>query len=163
MVALGMDGFHQTRKLLMARPDAAEALARRGAPWTFDPEALAARLIRLREAKGTEPVPWPDFEHAVGDPVENAIWVPAVARIVLVEGLYLLHPADGWDAVNSQFDEVWYLDTPLEVALERLTLRHMAAWNLSREQAEARVAANDRLNAEMVATGRDRAQILIRD
>lgn len=67
-----------------------------------------------------------------------------------VEGLYLLSRAGEWEHVSREFDEHWYLDTPLDLALDRLVQRHQAAWGVSREQAEARVAANDRLNAETV-------------
>ena len=79
------------------------------------------------------------------------------ARLVLVEGLYLLYAQDGWQAVSEAFDERWYLDTPMELALDRLAQRHKAAWGLSRERAEARIAANDRLNAEIVLNTRRRA------
>ena len=150
MVAVGMDGFHLTRAALRRLPDPKAALARRGAPWTFDPDALARRLHDVRAEAEKTAVSWPGFQHEIGDPVEGAELVPPAARLVLVEGLYLLCRGDGWQAVREAFDERWYLDTPLDLALERLTRRHMAAWGLSREAAEARVTANDRLNAEIV-------------
>lgn len=150
MVALGMDGFHLTRAELRRLPDPEAALARRGAPWTFDPDALARRLHDVRAEAGRAAVAWPGFQHEIGDPVEGAELVPPAARLVLVEGLYLLCRTDGWQAVRDTFDERWYLDTPLDLALERLTQRHRTVWGLSREAAEARVAANDRLNAEIV-------------
>lgn len=149
-IALGMDGFHLTQAALRAMPNPAEAIARRGAPWTFDTPAFAQRLDALRAAAGRTAVSWPAFEHAVGDPVEDAYTIAASARLVLVEGLYLLHQADGWDAISRRFDERWYLDTALPIALERLALRHMHAWNMSRAEAEQRIATNDRLNAEIV-------------
>lgn len=155
MAVLGMDGFHLTRAQLLQMPDPDAALARRGAPWTFDSSALASRLRALREAR--EVVSWPDFQHEVGDPVEDAHRVAPDVRLVLVEGLYLLHDADGWAEVGRGFDEIWYLDTPLDVALGRLARRHMSAWGMTRQEAEARIAANDRLNAEIVAASRFRA------
>ena len=154
LVALGMDGFHLPRAALRRRPDADAAIARRGAPWTFDVPALAARLQSVREAAGQADVSWPEFRHEMGDPVEGARTVGAATRLVLVEGLYLLHPADGWDAVSRLFDECWFLDTPLEIALTRLAARHRAAWNWTRAEADARIAANDRLNAEIVLRSR---------
>jgi pantothenate kinase len=150
MLALGMDGFHFTKAALRQFPDPEEAFARRGAPWTFDAAALRQRLAELRASAGRSAVPWPGFEHAVGDPVEGALMVPAGARLVIVEGLYLLHRADGWETISACFDERWYLDTPLEIALERLALRHMQAWGITRAAAEHRIAASDRLNAELV-------------
>lgn len=149
MMALSMDGFHLTKAQLRQRPDAEAAFARRGAPWTFDADALADHLRALRE-RGQAAVEWPDFQHEIGDPVPGAHRVPPTTRIVLVEGLYLLLRTEGWSAVSAAFDERWYLDTPLDVSIERLISRHMAAWGLSRADAEARVAANDRLNAQIV-------------
>lgn len=157
LLALGMDGFHLTRAELSRLPNPTEAFARRGAPWTFNPDALADRLQTLRRAAGQAPVMWPDFQHEVGDPVECAFIVPPQTRLVLIEGLYLLLETDGWQAVSQAFDERWFLDVPLEIALERLAARHMAAWGLTRAEAEQRIAANDRLNAETVLASRDRA------
>ncbi len=150
LVTLGMDGFHLSKAELSRLPNSKEAFARRGAPWTFDTRAFRERLQMLRDAFGREEITWPDFQHEVGDPVKNAYAVPASTRLVLVEGLYLLHQADGWEAVSRLFDERWYLDTAMETAMERLTVRHMKAWGMTRDQAERRVAANDRLNAEIV-------------
>lgn len=150
VVALGMDGFHFTKAELWQFPNPAEAFARRGAPWTFDANALQQRLLRLRAAAGCADTLWPGFEHAVGDPVEGAYTVPASTRLVIVEGLYLFHQADRWETISPLFDERWYLDTPLEIAIERLALRHMQAWGITRDQAEHRIATSDRLNAELV-------------
>lgn len=162
MVALGMDGFHLTKAELRRFPDPDAAFARRGAPWTFDRDALARRLRDLRAGAGRESVSWPGFEHGIGDPVEAAHTVSPDVRLVLVEGLYLLLGADGWNAVSGVFDERWYLDTPFDLAMERLILRHRTAWGLTREAAEARVAANDRLNAEIVLSTRVRADWRLR-
>lgn len=150
VVALGMDGFHYPKATLRQFPDVAAAFARRGAPWTFDAAALEARLRQVQAAAGQADVAWPGFEHDVGDPVEAAFTVPAATRLVLVEGLYLVHQGDGWDAVSRLFDERWFLDVPLDVALERLALRHMQAWTISRAAAEQRIATNDRMNADIV-------------
>jgi pantothenate kinase len=161
MMALGMDGFHLTQAQLQQMPDPEAAFVRRGAPWTFDPTALTQRLEALRRSAGEISVEWPDFQHDVGDPVEAAHIVMPATRLILVEGLYLLHEADGWDNVGLCFDERWYLDTPLEVAIERLTSRHMLVWDLTREAANERIAINDGLNAQIVAATRDRADWLI--
>ena len=164
MQTLGMDGFHLTRAALAGFADPAMALRRRGAPWTFDAAGLAARLRQLREASRTSPwqtVSWPGFEHGVGDPVDDAIQVRPDIRVVLVEGLYLLHQADGWN-LDGLLDECWYLDVDLETAMERLLARHMATWSLGREQALAKIAANDRLNARLVEAGQARADWRVR-
>lgn len=156
-LALGMDGFHLTKAQLAAFPDPAEALKRRGAPWTFDPSALAQRLAGLK----TQPVvTWPGFEHGVGDPVPDAITVGTDVELVIVEGLYLLHQGDDWN-LASLLDERWYLDAPMAIAMQRLLQRHMGANGNTRVQAEQRLRQNDRLNADTVRASRRNAQFLV--
>lgn len=158
MMALGMDGFHFSKAELARFADPAEALKRRGAPWTFDARALAQRLLDLRQHTTT--VTWPDFEHGVGEPVVDAIAILPSTRIVLVEGLYLLHDDHGWQHAHL-FDECWYLDVTMDTAMDRLVQRHMVANTQSREVAMQRLAVNDRLNADIVQKSRERAQYLI--
>nr|WP_315204213.1 nucleoside/nucleotide kinase family protein [uncultured Albidiferax sp.] len=161
--ALGMDGFHLPRAALAQMPDPAAALARRGSPWTFDPAGLAERIRALRSASlapGAAPVLWPGFDHGVGDPQEDAVAVGPATRLVLVEGLYLLHQGHGWK-LDGLLDTCWYLDVPMEVAMQRLVARHQAAWGFTVAQAEARLALNDRLNADTVAQTRERADGLL--
>lgn len=160
MVALGMDGFHLTRARLALFPDPVAALRRRGAPWTFDPQALTLHLQALRQR--SKPVSWPAYEHSVHDPVEDALTISPDTPLVLVEGLYLLHQGHGWDMAGA-FDERWFLDVPLATAHERLARRHMATSGQSRAQAEARIEVNDRLNADIVWASRAAADWLVRD
>jgi pantothenate kinase len=169
---VGMDGFHLTRAQLAGLADPAAAWARRGAPWTFDPTALAQRLRAVRDlpwqaaddspGANSSVVAWPGFAHGTGDPVEGAITVPASVRLVLLEGLYLLHRDDGWN-LSELMDECWFLDLPLAQAMERLALRHMATRGIDRTQAMARIDGNDRLNAGIVAASCDRADWRIAD
>ena len=161
-VALGMDGFHLTKAQLAAFPDPDAAFARRGAPWTFDAAGFVASLARVRQAAGVLHVGWPGFEHSVGDPIPDATSIPSTVRLVIVEGLYLLHDREGWEQVRKHLDQCWYLDTPLPVAMDRLANRHMQAWGFTREQADARIATNDGLNAQLVANSAQYADGVIR-
>lgn len=163
MVALGMDGFHFPLAILREMPDPDEVIARRGSPWTFDSEGLASRLRAVRAAAGRESVGWPGFQHEIGDPVEDATTVESGVRLVLVEGLYLLLRDDGWDEVSRLFDERWFFDTPPDISMDRLANRHMAAWGISREEAERRIAVNDGLNAEIVMASRDNSDWIVVD
>src|SRR3954454_20161878 len=73
-VVVPMDGYHLPRASLTA-----DGLARRGAPDTFDPDALRADLLRLRQAgEGV----FPSFDHAAQDPQPGAIVVPPGAPLV---------------------------------------------------------------------------------
>ena len=158
-VALSMDGFHLSKAVLAQFADPAAALARRGSPWTFDPAGLAIKLQQLQN-NPFESTTWPDFQHGVGDPVADAICINPEVKLIIVEGLYLLHREHGWN-LNGLLDECWYLDTPMNVAMERLVKRHMASWGFSREQALDRLAMNDRLNADIVLQSRARADKLV--
>ena len=160
-VALGMDGFHLTKAQLAQFSDPVAAFARRGAPWTFDAAGFVAALQTVRRAAGVCAATWPGFEHAIGDPIADATTIPAATRIVIVEGLYLLHDDDGWEQVRGHLDACWYLDTPLSVAMDRLAQRHMQAWGFTRQQADERIATNDGLNARLVADSAARADFLI--
>jgi pantothenate kinase len=158
-VALSMDGFHLTKAALAQFADPAAALQRRGSPWTFDPAGLASKLHQLRHNTAASST-WPDFQHGVGDPVADAIVVEPSVKLIIVEGLYLLHREHGWN-LTGLLDECWYLDTSMDVAMERLVKRHMASWGFSREQALDRLAMNDRLNADIVLQSRERADYFV--
>ena len=57
-----LDGFHVPLQSLRSRPDADDAVYRRGAADTFDPEGLCEKLRQVVE--GQEPKVWfPDFDH----------------------------------------------------------------------------------------------------
>jgi pantothenate kinase len=163
-VALSMDGFHLNKAALARFPDPVAALQRRGSPWTFDPVGLADKLQQLRKMS-YQTSTWPAFEHGVGDPVDDAITIASETKLIIVEGLYLLHREHGWNApaanIADLLDECWYLDTSMDVSMGRLVKRHMASWGFSREQASDRLAMNDRLNAEIVLQSRVRADWFI--
>ena len=158
-VALSMDGFHLSKAALAQFADPAAALTRRGSPWTFDPAGLMDKLQQLRK-NPDESTTWPDFQHGVGDPVADAISISPDAKLIIVEGLYLLHREHGWN-LTGLLDECWYLDTSMDVAMERLVKRHMASWGFSREQALDRLAINDSLNADIVLQSRERADYFV--
>ncbi|XP_048138467.1 putative uridine kinase C227.14 isoform X2 [Rhodamnia argentea] len=103
-IVLPMDGFHLYRSQLDAMEDPEEAHARRGAPWTFNPELLLTCLKNLRD-QGSVYVP--SFDHGIGDPVEDDIFVSLQHRVVIVEGNYLLLEEGVWEDVSSIFDEKW--------------------------------------------------------
>jgi len=84
---LQMDGFHLTRAELDALPAPEVAHARRGAPFTFDAEALVNCLRSLNAGK---PTVVPAFDHVAGDPTEGELVDPKATRILLAEGNYLL-------------------------------------------------------------------------
>lgn len=161
IACLSMDGFHLSKAQLRALPDPDAAFARRGAPWTFDSAAFVQRVKDIKHAYFTKDVLWPSFDHSLGDPLADDLTIHKDIKVVLVEGLYLLHQNHGWQDALSLFDEHWFLDVPLDVSIERLAQRHMAAWGMSHEQAMERIMQNDGRNAELVESSKGRANWLL--
>ncbi|XP_024194163.1 LOW QUALITY PROTEIN: putative uridine kinase C227.14 [Rosa chinensis] len=99
-----IDGYHLYRSQLDAMENPEEAHARRGAPWTFNPELLLKSLKTLR-SQGS--VYASSFDHGVGDPVEDDIFVSIQNKVVIVEGNYLFLDNGVWKEISFMFDEKW--------------------------------------------------------
>ncbi|URE17691.1 Phosphoribulokinase / Uridine kinase family [Musa troglodytarum] len=122
-IVLPMDGFHLYRSQLDAMENPEEAHARRGAPWTFNPELLLKCLRSLRNEGSTYA---PSFDHGVGDPVEDDVFVSSEHKVVIVEGNYLFLEEGIWQDICSIFDEKWFLDIDINIAMERVLKRHIS-------------------------------------
>ncbi|MEU0743369.1 nucleoside/nucleotide kinase family protein [Streptomyces sp. NPDC006134] len=154
-----MDGFHLADAELerLGRRD------RKGAPDTFDAAGYAALLRRLREEGGHadgEAVYAPGFERVLEQPIAGAVPVPPQARLVVTEGNYLLLETGAWARVRPQLDEVWFCETPEEERIRRLVARHVE-FGKSHADAVAWVRGTDQRNADLVATTRDRADLVV--
>jgi pantothenate kinase len=163
MQCVGMDGFHFSLADLARLPPPRNDIRRRGAPWTFDAPQLASRLKSLRAVDSDGrygEVLWPDFDHAIGEPVADAIRIAAAVRLVLVEGLYLLLPDAPW-GLQSLFDHTWFLDEDMATAMDRLVQRHCRSWGITAEEARQRIGVNDSLNADIADRTRRYAQALV--
>ncbi|MBF6173208.1 nucleoside/nucleotide kinase family protein [Nocardia blacklockiae] len=154
-----MDGFHLTNAALRA----AGALARKGEPDTFDVAAYLDGLRKLRESPVGQPVPWPTYDRVRHEPVPDGVLFED-QRFAITEGNYLLLGDDGgtgWPEVREYLDEAWYLDAPADLLRRRLLRRHLRGGK-SEEVARSKVARSDLLNADLVATTRDRADLVLR-
>ncbi len=149
-----MDGFH----LADAALDLIGLRDRKGAPDTFDAAGYAALLGRI--AAG-ETVWAPAFERDLEQPIAQAIFVPADARIIISEGNYLLLPAPEWRAVASWFDEIWFCQLADQVRRARLISRHVE-FGKTPDEAREWVERLDEANARIVAATAPAADLLIR-
>jgi pantothenate kinase len=150
---VGMDGFHyaQAELVRLGRAD------RKGAPDTFDADGFAALLARLRTS-ADDVVYAPEFRREIEEPIACAVPVPRAVPLVVTEGNYLLL----WPGVRPQLDECWYIaavDEPARV--ERLIGRHVA-FGRTPEAAREWVLRSDERNAALIATTRDRADLVVR-
>jgi pantothenate kinase len=149
-----MDGFHLAQSQLrrLGREE------RKGAIDTFDGDGFVALVRRLRAADAD--VYAPTFRRDIEEPIAGAIHVAARVPLVVLEGNYLLADQPPWDALRGLIDEVWYLEPPRDVRLERLVARHMA-FGRDRETARAWALGTDERNARLIESTRRRADVLI--
>ena len=153
-VLVPMDGFHRSNEELVALG----LRDRKGAPETFDGDGFVVLLRRLRSG---QPCSAPAFDRELDRVLPDAIPVPAAARLVVVEGNYLLLDEGPWSAVRGLLDEAWYLagDT---ARVERLIARHVAhgrspgtarEWVLRSDEANARRIVPSAARADLVIDG----------
>lgn len=157
-----MDGYHQTKAQLEARPDAKDAIYRRGAPDTFDPAALKVALSLVVDPDGPEEVLFPGFDHAVGDPTLNEHrFSRAQHDFAVVEGIYLLHDEDGFEGTHEFFDLTVYLERDIDKAVAQLKIRNKCIPGYTPEEIDVRCDVVDRKNAETVQASRRRSSLQI--
>jgi pantothenate kinase len=153
-VVVPMDGFHLTTAELAAR----DWVSERGTPRTFDADGFVA-LVRALRRGGR--VLAPSFDRSREEPVPESIAVPSDTPLVVIEGNYLLVDSPPWSLLRDLLDEVWFVEAPEPVRLERLVARHV---EFGRTPAEARrraTAGSDADNARLVAASRSRADLIV--
>lgn len=154
-VHLPMDGFH----LANATLDRLGIHDRKGAIETFDGWGFVALLERLLVERD-HPVYAPSFERAVDEGIAGEIAVPPAARLVVVEGNYLLVDRAPWSSVGDLLAESWFCDTPEDVRLERLVDRH-TRHGRTPEAAAAWARSVDGANAVLIESTRARATLIV--
>lgn len=163
--AIPMDGYHLTRAQLAQMPDPVFAAARRGAAFTFDGEKFLRLVQALRvplPAGNQKNLYAPSFDHAVKDPVENDIAIPASCRAIFFEGNYLSLDKAPWNEAAKLMDELWFVDVDFETARKRLIRRHVQA-GIARDEAEAdkRARENDLVNGREIVDCRMEVQEIV--
>jgi pantothenate kinase len=154
-VLVGMDGFHLADVELhrLGRHD------RKGAVDTFDAHGYVALLRRLREDRSAV-VYAPEFRREIEEPIAGAVPVELGVPLVVTEGNYLLVDEAPWRQARALLDEVWFLDADEAIRLGRLTGRHIA-YGRSPGEAWARARGTDQRNADLIATTRGRADLVV--
>jgi pantothenate kinase len=150
-----MDGFH----LADAQLDQIGALARKGAPDTFDSAGYAHLLERLKR-EIDQPVYVPGFDRTLEQPLAAALVVLPSARLVVTEGNYLLLDDPQWERARRAMDAVWFVASEETMRVERLVARHIQ-FGKSPHEARAWVADTDQRNSELVAATAGRADRVI--
>ncbi len=152
---LPMDGFH----LADVQLDRLDRRDRKGAPDTFDADGYVAALRRLHD-EPDRTLFAPGFERTLEQPVAAAVAIPSSARLVVTEGNYLLLPDGGWERVRPLLTEVWFVEVDDAVRRERLVRRH-EEFGKTPDAARAWVEEVDEPNADLIATTRDAADLVV--
>ncbi|TXN30514.1 nucleoside/nucleotide kinase family protein [Lacisediminihabitans profunda] len=150
-VLLPMDGYHlpQARLVELGRRD------RMGAADTFDVDALVATLTALRFSGGL--VLAPGFDREIEEAIPDAIAIAPEKRVLVVEGNYLLHDAQGWERVAPLIDLSFFVAVDHDIRLRRLIERHVrfgktpdaaAAWATGPDEANARLIDGTAVRAD---------------
>lgn len=145
-IVVPMDGFHFDDVVLEQRGHR----ARKGAAFTFDCAGFEVLLRRIRQREEQIAIPVFDRRHELSR--AGAAIVHADARIVLIEGNYLLLREQPWCRLHELFDYRVFLDVPREELQRRLRQRILSHGH-SAEFAEQWLAGNDLLNIDHVLSG----------
>ncbi len=149
-----MDGFHMKH----AKIEAMGQADYKGGPHTFEGAAFVSFLHHLKHA--AEPVSGPGYSRKIEDVVENAFTVQPEAKVLVVEGNYLLLTEGPWAGVKSLLDYAVFLDVPRDVVEARLLKRHGEEGLFTEERNRAHIARNDLPNYDLVAGSKDRADVI---
>ena len=152
-----MDGFHLANVELSRLGRA----GRKGAPDTFDSAGYVDLLKRLRAQSPDEIIYAPEFRREIEEPIAGAIPIFPETQLLITEGNYLLLEEGHWKKVPAYLDEVWYVDVDDALRIERLAARHQQ-FGRSRNEAIAWVNTTDEPNARLIATGKQRANLVFR-
>lgn len=153
-VMVPMDGFH----LSNAELDRLGLADRKGAPETFDAVGFVHLLRRIRA--GGELVYAPAYSRVLHESIGGAIPVPPLARIVVVEGNYLLVPTGAWADVRPLLDLALFIEAPRSARIGSL-LRRQLARGLDDADAHDWVHRSDEANARLIEATRPHADLVL--
>ncbi len=150
-----MDGYHLAESTLkrLGRLD------RKGAIETFDGWGFLALLGRLK-AETDHTVYAPSFDRAIEEPIAGEMAVEPETQLVIVEGNYLLVDDGPWSGVKALLSESWFCETPDEVRVSRLVVRHQIGGR-SPEAALAWAETVDGKNALLIESTAPRADLVV--
>ena len=141
-VVVPMDGFHLDNGIL----DARGLRPRKGAPETFDAPGFLRMVTALKTG---DEVFAPLFDRPRDLAIAGAVAVPSEAKVVIVEGNYLMFDEDPWRALAPLWDLSVRVDVPLPELRARLIQRWLSL-NYSSAVATRRAEGNDIPNAKRV-------------
>jgi pantothenate kinase len=153
-IVVPMDGFHFDDAVLNKRGHR----PRKGAPFTFDVLGFEVLLKRIKARENDIAIPVFDrnmeLSRAAADIVTDE------AKIVLVEGNYLLLDQSPWNRLKPLFDFTIFMDVP-EAELERRLMGRILAHGHDAAYAKHWIASNDMLNVREVQAKSSKADLVV--
>ena len=143
-IVVPMDGFHLANKII----DGTALRDRKGAIDTFDVGGYVSLLQRLR-SRDESMVYAPSYRRGLEEPIAASIAVPGDIDFVITEGNYLLSTEPSWHCIRSLVDEIWFIETPHQLRVDRLIARHIA-FGMGEEAATAWATGPDETNARYI-------------
>ena len=150
-----MDGFHMRHSKL----EGLGTVKDKGAPHTFEGVAFVAYLATLKAATG--PVSGPSYSRQIEDVVDDAFTVPAAAKILVVEGNYLLLGIAPWSGIKPLLDLAVFVHVPREKVQARLLKRHAEAGLFTEERNREHIERVDLANYDLIEASAGRANCRI--
>jgi len=72
----------------------------------------------------------PAFDHGRGDPEPDThVFDRHRHKVVICEGLYLLHDRDGWEEVANAFDLRIFMNSNLDECMRRVKIRNQVQYS----------------------------------
>lgn len=150
-----MDGFH----MLHSKLEALGTVADKGMPHTFEAAAFVELLTALKSTSA--PMTAPAYSRRIEDVVPDAITIPATAKLLVVEGNYLLLANAPWWPIRPLLDLAVHLEVPREIVRARLLKRHAEEGLFTEERNRAHIERVDLPNYDLVQRSNSRADIII--
>lgn len=118
---LPMDGFHYPNSRL--ERDGLDKI--KGDISTYDVDGLTEKLGEVRY-RGHSTILAPDYVREMHEVCEGAIEIPASARAVVVEGIYIGYMGGTWSKVRALLDVLFYLNADANICAKRIIARNRA-------------------------------------
>lgn len=154
-IVVPMDGYHYSNEEL----DDKGLKPLKGIPATFDAQGFVD-LIRTLSQETVRSVFAPLFDRSIEASIENGIEILPEHRIVVSEGNYLLVNEAPWNELPKIFDEIWYIDSTIDLLIPRLVARHRAGGR-NAEEAQIKMESTDLPNARLIESTKSRANRII--
>ena len=139
---VGIDAYHYPNSFLLSHEFSGKPLKDfKGHFDTYDVQKLVATLKDFREGKA---VSLQEYSRKTHDPIENAVTIDKPKTLLLIEGLWLLFPKNGWQNVEEYLDYSFFIDAKKDVVRDLVIQRHM---NGGRKASEA-ASYYDEVDAE---------------